>query len=421
MSGAQQPSSPPPRPRRRWGRRWLIAGLALLALLAAAPTLLLLPPVRDALIGLASRDVNGRLTVRRLDAGWIRPLEVEGLALAPHDGRPLARVEAIRHDRSLLGLLWSVGDLGRVDVHRPELRLEIRPDGSNLRDVLGKLLDPKPDAATGLTPPPVTLKFQVHDARVAVRGPKSSADWVIERIQIAGGLRPPLRSELTGLEFYLEPGRLVDHAPLTPEMCGDALKYVAPVLADATEVEGSITLDLEQFAVPFAQPLDSEVRGKLVFHSATVGAGPLVQRLAALLRVEPRVALARDGEVRFDVRGRTVHHEELQFGLGDAVEVKTSGRVGFDQSLHLLAEVRVVLSEDDQPALPLIEALRSQPVRLEIGGTLREPEVRASALIQSSLGLLEEWLRRRADRDPAAPAPKPTVKGLLDRLRPKPP
>jgi len=57
------------------------------------------------------------------------------------------------------------------------------------------------------------------------------------------------------------------------------------------------------------------------------------------------------------------------------ITVRTTGSVGLDESLDLVAEVGFgnMISEDSDK--PFVKALVSQPLRLPIGGTLKKPEI----------------------------------------------
>ena len=82
-------------------------------------------------------------------------------------------------------------------------------------------------------------------------------------------------------QLVVDRGPLIQNVRITPEMCNQWLKYVAPLLADATEAEGKFSLNLEGASVPLFTPLASSVQGGLAIHGAQVGPGPLAKQYLA--------------------------------------------------------------------------------------------------------------------------------------------
>ena len=83
--------------------------------------------------------------------------------------------------------------------------------------------------------------------------------------------------------------------------------------------------------------------------------------------------------------------------------IETSGSVGFDESLAMMAEIS--LSDRLRGSGPLAELL-SQPLQVPISGTLKKPKVdmpelrglNREALRDTARGLLRNELKRGLDR-----------------------
>jgi len=73
----------------------------------------------------------------------------------------------------------------------------------------------------------------------------------------------------------LDPGPLAENIQLSPEICRDWLKYVAPLVADATSAQGKVTITTEGVSVPLVDPLAMQARGAVDLQQVTIGAGPL--------------------------------------------------------------------------------------------------------------------------------------------------
>jgi hypothetical protein len=192
--------------------------------------------------------------------------------------------------------------------------------------------------------------------------------------------------------LMLDRGPLIENVRISPEMCQTWLKYVAPMLADATRAEGTFSITLDGADVPLPDSTMGTVRGVLTIHSARVGPGPLAQEfLGTAQQIQAMMNGGRtDGggpggtwltlpeqQVKFDVRDGRVQHHGLTMMAGSTV-IRTSGSAGFDQSLALLTEVPI----QDQwiGNRRLLQGLKGTTVRLPIGGTFSRPRVDQRAL-----------------------------------------
>ena len=70
-------------------------------------------------------------------------------------------------------------------------------------------------------------------------------------------------------------------------MCRDLLKYIAPVLAEATEVNGSLPIELDQWRIPLAAPQQAQGLGRLRVDSLRVVGGSLVRQIGSVLQLRP--------------------------------------------------------------------------------------------------------------------------------------
>ncbi len=66
--------------------------------------------------------------------------------------------------------------------------------------------------------------------------------------------------------LVMDPGLFGEKLEVTPSVCHSWLKYVAPVLADATRAEGQFSVTLDELRVPLSQPTAARISGKLAIH-----------------------------------------------------------------------------------------------------------------------------------------------------------
>ncbi len=221
------------------------------------------------------------------------------------------------------------------------------------------------------------LQFQPLDLTVSGGAVHINEQW---RIMPAPG------------ELRMAKGRLVDHVQVTPEVCKQALQYVAPVLSQVTRAQGTFSVDIEGGKLTFGSARDCDIAGHLVTDQACVQAGPLAQQFALLadrigqLLITPGAAPPQttavlvnlnNENVDFRVVGGRVYHRNLRFKMG-LLDIITQGSVGFDDSLEMLAEVAI--DENLLANRPLLKDLLGHPLQIPLTGSLGEPKLDLSAL-----------------------------------------
>ena len=232
-------------------------------------------------------------------------------------------------------------------------------------------------------------------------------------------LTPQLLLNQQPAVLVLPPGSAAEQVRLSPQMCHGWFKYLAPLVADATVAEGRFSASLEGAMLPVAKPSLGDIKGVLAIHSARVGPGPLAREMLSALE-QVRALLDRrtwrseaagpsqwlelpTQDVVFHMSQQRVQHQGLLWLVGD-VALRTSGTVGFDESLALVADVPVRdewLGNDRYLA-----ALKGQVVQLPVGGTLKQPRIDTRALAQlggqnlrgSATRIIEQELNRGLQR-----------------------
>jgi len=200
---------------------------------------------------------------------------------------------------------------------------------------------------------------------------------------------PHLELSAMPVRLMLDKGPLIENVRISPEMCQTWLKYVAPLLADATRAEGTFSVTLDRASVPLPDSTTSTAKGVLTIHAARVGPGPLAQEfLGKAQQIRTMIDSNASGQtatwltipeqqVQFDVQDGRVQHHGLTVTAGDVV-IRTSGSVGFDQTLALLAEVPV---QDQWIANKrLLQGLKGTTLQLPLRGSFSRPQVDSRAL-----------------------------------------
>ena len=208
-------------------------------------------------------------------------------------------------------------------------------------------------------------------------------------------LAPTVLLDRSPMVVTLSAGPVAERIRISPQMCTSWLKYLAPLMADATAAQGNFSVSLDQAVIPLDAPTAGQVDGVLEIHSAQIGPGPLSQQL---LLLAAQIKAISDGNllgapnapperwldlpqqrIAFRMAENRVYHQGLQMAVKDVV-IRTSGSVGTDQSISLIAEVPV--RDEWLSRSQYLAALRGQTIQIPIHGTLTNPKLDQSALTQ---------------------------------------
>jgi translocation and assembly module TamB len=247
-------------------------------------------------------------------------------------------------------------------------------------------------------------------------------------IPVSGGmLRWDVTSDLTAEEMVIHqsPMTVLENVEITDEMCKGWLKYVTPLIAEATSVDGRLSLVLNQAKLVPANPRKQTVVGQLIMHSAEVGPGPLsnqiigmVKQIDALRKKDFTQAASSqqvwmkmpEQRVDFQMVDGQVSHRNLNVRVGD-VTLSTAGSVDVSGQMNMLASMPI--PDDWVEKSPLLAGLRGQSLQFPIHGTLKQPQINSESIRQlgrqtvqnAAQGLLEKGLSRGFEKIFGGPAP----------------
>jgi hypothetical protein len=216
---------------------------------------------------------------------------------------------------------------------------------------------------------------------------------------------PVARFSPAPAEVILPKGPLLTNVRLSPEICAEGLRFVTPILANATVAEGRFSITLEGGRVPLVDPAAGDVGGRVAI-KGQIKPGPIAQEFVGIIK-ELTTILQRgklpdlrnlDGSlmsvdssnVEFRMMNRRVYHRGLTIIVG-TTPVTTQGSVGLDESLSLVAEVPLnarLLGADLS-----LGTLEGKSLRIPIEGTLQKPKLDRRALYDIPAQLLENAAR----------------------------
>ncbi len=200
-------------------------------------------------------------------------------------------------------------------------------------------------------------------------------------------LDPQVRLAPGPMELDVQPGRVADNVRINPRMCAGFLQYIAPALAGVAAAQGRFSLELDRCRLPLADPARGDVEGRMIVHSVEIGPGPMIYELAVLMGRAESARLTRQSVIPFRLADGRVHHRGMELVFPD-LTIRTSGSVGFDRSLELIAEMPIPPKWRGRHEA-LDSALRNQTIRVPIAGTLTRPRLDRRTLDRLSQRFLE--------------------------------
>jgi translocation and assembly module TamB len=221
---------------------------------------------------------------------------------------------------------------------------------------------------------------------------------------------PTLKLDTAPGEVTLAKGMIVERAKLTPSATAGALGYALPAIANAAQAEGEISALIDDNRITLGDFTQSNLKGALAIHKATVGVSPVVAEIAKLLGAKSTtMTLATETIVLVQVASGRVHHQNFAINFA-GTPLRTSGSVGFDNTLDLVVEVPL---PKDLPALKnnpvLVKALAGKMVKVPVKGTLAKPELDPKGFEQTIAALA---------RDAAKDIGKEAIENELKKLFP---
>ncbi|GAA5506912.1 hypothetical protein [Novipirellula caenicola] len=219
------------------------------------------------------------------------------------------------------------------------------------------------------------------------------------------------------LWMRIEPGRIADSIRLTPDMTDRWLKYLAPLAANTTRIDGTLSAEIDEAIVVIDRPEQSRVVGRLNIDSIDMNSGPMANQIISGIKqlrslasigqpqnaVNPETTLIRvpAQTVDFTVDRGVVSHQRMFFEV-DRAQVVTSGNVSFNGNLNLIAQVPL----DARWLGSNLQGLAGQPVTLPINGTFSRPTLDSSGVrkVVTELGVqavqdsAENYLQKQLGR-----------------------
>lgn len=191
-------------------------------------------------------------------------------------------------------------------------------------------------------------------------------------------------------ELVVPPGRIVDRIDISQGMANRWMTWVAPLLGQATQIAGRISVDTAGTRVPLADPFGGQAAGQVLFEGVEVTPGapaqPLVNLIGRLQGLfDPRFGVGdkvvlmrvRPEPVNVWLHERRIWHDGLVMDVGQ-LTVRTQGSVAADGTLAM--DVEMAFRGDLAGQTPIVATLLRTPLLIPLKGTIDRPQFDASAI-----------------------------------------
>lgn len=360
-SGAGRATGSPRQIRRRWKILFAILGVLTVGL-ALLPGIISHTNLSNAMLSHSLND-GDTATAESFSIGWFSPLIAHGVQIKKADQDKPVKVEKLEVGKSLFDIVRGKLKDATVTLTKPHFRIVLGDGGKS---------------AGALFP---RMKTKVVDGRLTVTQ-AGSKDAVLELDKL--NFVTDVATIKDGRRMSITSSTILDRYKLTPELTDHGLGPIAPMLANAADIDGAISLHIESLKMRRVgeQSTVEKLRGTVTLHDATSSAGPVVSDLVDIMgyivrrKIPKRLTVTRDSTVKFELRKDRFYHEGFAFVLpeiSESIEVRSAGSVGLDESLDI--QLSLVVPESLAATIPLLKPFIGKPVEVNVTGTLDEPIV----------------------------------------------
>ncbi len=190
-------------------RKLLLLLVLLVAVIGLLPIIVAKTPLRNVLISMVVPRDTLRVSIGDASFNWISGPSLSHVEVKDAAGETLLAAESIRIDRAPAGLAMNWHELGTIQIVRPVVYLKVRPDGSNLEDVIQKLAgttsaaaedaapattaEPAPEVAakpaSGAVAKPVAYSVRLDGGTIVTDDVATGRQWRVQNVNVQCDVR----------------------------------------------------------------------------------------------------------------------------------------------------------------------------------------------------------------------------------------
>ena len=202
-------------------------------------------------------------------------------------------------------------------------------------------------------------------------------------------LKPSLAVDpVQGIALQLLPNSTIQGAEINDDVSKQVLRYIAPILDNATHVQGKVSVSISQADIPLTGPPSHTMTltGDASFQDVVFAPGKLASEIFTLAGKPDEPGLKMDQPIHLAIANSRVIQKGLEIPIRRDAKVAIDGSVGFDQTLDLRATVPI--SPKMLGKVSGLDGLvKDKSVIVPISGTVSQPKLNRKAFEVALKGL----------------------------------
>lgn len=382
---------------RQQSRPWQRAGMAtgvmvglLFGVGALIPVAVNQTSYRNVLLNQTLKKHGLTAVASRSNGGWLDPFEFHDVVVSDPLGQLNGKIESLKSNRSILSHLFSGRKQSIVTLIHP--RISIALDENGLLS-----LKTTPETATD------DVIFLIQDGEVTLQVPWRDLPILeLDQLNIQGRVA----QESDGRWLTIDAIDVLDHAELSDRHTEQNLALVAPLLSQATSLNGTISAQLSPIRICIDKEISADqslLHGTVQIHSMKARLrkewSRNIVRLVGQVKqtqIPAGVKLVSESEIEFSVSPEGIHHSGFTLLLPDVargLEVASSGVLQLDEQVDLTLNIQMPMIRTSRNSfLSSLTDILQAPIQLRVTGTVSHPTI----VTPDGRTLLEEFTHRVA-------------------------
>lgn len=181
---------PQSKPKRKGLRRLGFVLLALAVLVWFLPMIAVKTPLLTWAVNRFG-NLKGQVAIQSASLGWLSAPSISGLEIRDEKNQPLLENLSVTGSNSLFGMICNPSNLGTFHLDKPKLTLRLRPDGSNLEDLIANYMTSESSSSKK-----IGVAVDITDATVEIIDETSKRSWQMDQfslnLKMPAGIAEPM-------------------------------------------------------------------------------------------------------------------------------------------------------------------------------------------------------------------------------------
>lgn len=378
---------------RPWQRAGMATGVVaglLFSIGALIPVAVNQTSYRNVLLNQTLKKHGLTAVASRSNGGWLDPFEFHDVVVSDSSGQLNGKIESLKSNRSILSHLFSGRKQSTVTLIHP--RISIALDKNGLIS-----LKTTPETATG------DITFLIQNGEVTLQVPWRDLPILeLDQLNVQG----TVVQESDGRWLTVDAIDVLDHTELSDRHTEQNLALVAPLLSQATSLNGIISAQLSPIRICIDEAISTDqslLHGTVQVHSMKARLrkewSRNIVRLAGQVKqtaIPADVKMVSGSEIQFSVSPKGIHHAGFKLLLPDVargLEIASSGVLQLDEQIELTLSIQMpMIPTSHNSFLSSLTDFLQAPIRLRVTGTVSDPTI----VTPDGRTLLEEFTHRVA-------------------------